>query len=115
MIGIIDTKNYKDVISLVKTEANNGLYLDQVFDQKKAKLDMKLSCDLPQLEEYDNIVKEKMMKERVVRRRKIKRTTIKMDEALIEPEEKLRMDIINKRNKLRINNLFLTSKDVNEF
>ncbi len=55
------------------------------------------------------------MKERVVRRRKIKRTTIKMDEALIEPEEKLRMDIINKRNKLRINNLFLTSKDVNEF
>lgn len=113
--GIIDTKNYKDVISLVKTEANNGLYLDQVFDQKKAKLDMKLSCDLPQLEEYDNIVKGKMMKERVVRRRKIKRTTIKMDEALIEPEEKLRMDIINKRNKLRINNLFLTSKDVNEF
>ena len=115
--GIINNNNYKDIISLVKNEANNGLYLDEVFDEKREKLNNKFkSYQLPELKEYDTIINNKLNRDKLKRRRIIKRKTINMSEALLEPEERLRRNIIQKRNNLKIcSDLFVTCKNIDDF
>ena len=109
---IVSNRNYKDIISLVKNEANNGVFLQDILEKKKQSMDEKLKhFELPDIDEYDTIVKQKLNREKINRKRRLRRKTINMTDALIEPEELLRMNIIAKRNKIVNSSLFVTSNN----
>ena len=114
---LIHNIKYNDIIELVKNEANNGVFLEEVFDNKKDELDEQLKhFELPDVEEYDEIVHKKLNKEKITNRRRMRRNTINMKDALLEPEDKLRMSIMQRKNKLNFeSDLFVTSKHFDDF
>lgn len=50
--GTNNNSKYKTV-NIVKTEANNCLYLDENFSQRRDKIEKKIGVQLPRLEEYE--------------------------------------------------------------
>ena len=113
---IVSNRNYKDVINLVKNEANNGVFLQDILERKKQSMDERLKhFELPDIDEYDTIVKQKLNQEKINRKRRLRRKTINMADALIEPEELLRMNIIAKRNKIVNSSLFVTSNNYDDY
>ena len=114
---LIHNINYNDIIELVKNEANNGVFLEEVFDNKKDELNQQLKhFELPDREEYDDIVHKKLNKEKITNRRRMRRNTINIKDALLEPEDKLRMSIMQRKNRLNFeSDLFVTSKHFDDF
>ena len=92
------------------------MFLQDILERKKQSMDERLKhFELPDIDEYDTIVKQKLNREKINRKRRLRRKTINMADALIEPEELLRMNIIAKRNKIVNSSLFVTSNNYDDY
>jgi hypothetical protein len=95
-----DNFNYNDTINLVKNNANNGMLINDIFNQKKKILDNKLDIkNLPTLTFYEREIKSKTNKIKEERQKKNKEIGEKQAHKIINESEFIIKGIEEKREK----------------
>jgi hypothetical protein len=113
--GTVNNTKYNDTLTLVKNTANNGLFIEEMFQNKYNKIHNLLyqKEELPILDEYEKIIKSRVHQQNTIRRRTIRKNTINMSDALLEPEEKIRKILREKKEKFSSkNNIFITGSKI---
>ena len=95
-----DNFNYNDTINLVKNNANNGMLINDIFNQKKKILDNKLDIkNLPTLTFYEREIKSKTNKIKEERQKKNKEIGEKQAHKIINESEFIIKGIEEKSEK----------------
>ena len=97
--------DYKNPYGIIKNMAYNEAYINERFDKKKYLLENQLHSDsLPQIETYDNIVKDKFERIKSTRQKRNEIIAKKQIDGLLDYREikrkKIEDDINNKWEKL---------------
>ena len=95
-----DNFNYNDTINLVKNNANNGMLINDIFNQKKKILDNKIDIkNLPTLTFYEREIKAKTNKIKEERQKKNKEIGEKQAHKIINESEFIIKGIEEKSEK----------------
>ena len=95
-----DNFNYNDTINLVKNNANNGMLINDIFNQKKKILDNKIDIkNLPTLTFYEREIKSKTNKIKEERQKKNKEIGEKQAHKIINESEFIIKGIEEKSEK----------------
>ena len=95
-----DNFNYNDTINLVKNNANNGMLINDIFNQKKKFLDNKIDIkNLPTLTFYEREIKAKTNKIKEERQKKNKEIGEKQAHKIINESEFIIKGIEEKSEK----------------